>query len=140
MKDIREVYPDVNEGYFCVGNYTPLLESFGYEIVEHGSDNDYQGDDYLLFRDGDRYGLLVFGWGSCSGCDALQACNSYEDIDGLRASLHDQIKWDSAASLLTYMEGKDWELEWYGREEAFQWFLPRALDALRSATITTPAL
>ena len=63
MRPITEVYSD--ESYF--GDYQPLLESFEYDILLQIDDNDYQGDSRLLFKDGDRFGILTFGWGSCSG-------------------------------------------------------------------------
>ena len=67
---------------FC--DYRPMIDSFGYEILLQVDDKDYQGDSRLLFRDVSRYGILIFGWGSCSGCDSLQACESLEDVEKLR--------------------------------------------------------
>jgi hypothetical protein len=111
MKPIREVYPDAGEdGYFSVGDYNPLLESLGYKIILQVDDNDYQGDSRLLLKDGDRYGWLQFGWGSCSGCDALQSCNNYEEVDKLRTGLANGIKWfDSKAEALEFFRAHDWE-------------------------------
>ena len=112
MKPIREVYPEAAESIFgfSVGDYTPLLESFGYTKLLQVDDNDWQGDSRLLYQDGNRYGVLTFGWGSCSGCDALQGCSTYEEVDTLRTNLHNSIIWrDGKTEMLTYMREHDWQ-------------------------------
>ena len=73
-------------------DYTPIIQSFGHVIVRIDEDG-YEGDTFVLLGKDDRYGFLVFGWGSCSGCDALQGCNSYDDIDALIAELENDINW-----------------------------------------------
>lgn len=133
-KDIREVYPDAQDKYgFCApANYDPLLESFGYEILLQVDDKDYQGDSRVLYRDGTRYGLLIFGWGSCSGCDALQACGSYEEIEELRKELHDGIRWfDSAEEALKYFEEHDWEGDFYWNDDETKRFINEGIALLR---------
>ncbi len=90
MKEIREVYPSFDGLEY---EYKPLLESMEYEILVKVDEDDYQGDSWVLFKDGTRYGFLNFGWGSCSGCDALQACESLEEIESLRNELHKSIIW-----------------------------------------------
>ncbi len=113
MKPLIEVYPMDSYGYLSVGDYRPLLQSMGYEIVVQVDESDYQGDSLVLFKDGDRYGYLSFGWGSCTGCDALQACGSYADIEELRQKLHSDIRWyESAEELLTFIRVHDWEGDW----------------------------
>ncbi|QSQ10590.1 hypothetical protein H0A61_03000 [Koleobacter methoxysyntrophicus] len=142
MKDIKEVYPDAiwkdeagEEHFWSVSDYRPLLESFGYKILLQVDDDGYQGDTRVLFKDGNRYGLLIFGWGSCSGCDALQACSSYEEIDELRQQLHNDIKWGTAEELLEYIQGKDWELEWAWHEEETREFIRKAIEILQQEKI-----
>lgn len=73
-------------------DYTPIIQYFGHIIVEI-EERGYQGDTFVLLGKDDRYGLLIFGWGSCSGCDALQACKNYEQIDTLITELENQIFW-----------------------------------------------
>lgn len=143
MKDIKEVYPNLeiyeNDGekiFDRASDYTPLLESFGYEILLQVDDEDYQGDSRLIFKNGDKYGLLIFGWGSCSGCDALQACESYEEIDELRHELLNDIKWfNSAKEFLDYITHHDWTLEfcWYRKE--FKEFINEAKKFLKKKIV-----
>lgn len=132
MKAIREVYPDQGEEpFYGPGNYDPLLQSMGYEIVLQVDDSDYQGDTRVLFKDGDKYGLLIFGWGSCSGCDSLQACSTYRELEELRQELWQQIRWDTAGLLLSYVTNKDWETEWSWHASETREFVDKAIAYLQ---------
>jgi hypothetical protein len=135
MKAIRDVYPDLEEefGWGGPGDYRPLLESFGYEILLQVDDGDYQGDSRLILRDGGRYGLLIFGWGSCSGCDSLQACCSFKDIEELRDQLHKDIIWkDSREEMLQFVRVRDWETQYSWHADETKEFVEKALAMLAS--------
>ncbi len=110
MKTAAEIYAD----YSYFGDYQPMLDSFG-EILIQEDDDDYQGDSYVLYKDGSRYGLLIFGWGSCSGCDALQACNSIKEVQELMDSLYSDIEWfEDLPSLQVALRLRDLEGQyWY---------------------------
>ena len=112
--------------------YRDLIDSIGVENLLQVDDNDYQGDSRVLVRDYHRYGLLFFGWGSCSGCGALQAAEGNEaEMARLRDDLRRKIHWeDSAADLLAYIDGKDWSLDVRGDEEASRAFRERARQIL----------
>lgn len=88
MKKAIEIYK--NENYWC--DYHPMLEEFG-DIITKVDEDGYQGDTWILYNDGGRYGYLQFGWGSCSGCDALQGCGSIEEVQELMDSLYESIRW-----------------------------------------------
>lgn len=141
--DIRKIYPNAiyrysdGEEYFGgVYDYNPLLQSFDYEIIIQVDDHDYQGDSRLLFRDvKDRYGILIFGWGSCSGCDSLQGCSSFEELEELRKELHNDITWkDSDKDMLQYMTEKDWELEWCWHYKETKAFIGAVIGYLEGIT------
>lgn len=84
-------------------SYIPIVRLFGIPLVVV-SDNDYQGDTRVLLRDGNRYGVLVIGFGSCSGCDALQACTTFEDVDRLIDDLEADVHWfDTLTDAQTYV-------------------------------------
>lgn len=94
-------------------DYQEIIDSFEYENLFQETDNDYQGDTRVLFRDGNRFGILNFGWGSCSGCDALQACDTIEEVTELQQELFNSIQWfDSAQECLNHFLLKDFSLEW----------------------------
>lgn len=134
MNPIKEVYPDAKEEYCMVYDYDPLLESLGYEIKLKQDDDSYQGDSRLLLYNEvtTHWGLLIFGWGSCSGCDALQACSTWKEIEELRLELLRDIHWENTAeSLREYVEKKDWELEWAWHAEETKKFVQDALKLLK---------
>lgn len=101
-------------------SYRELVESTGVAILVEDSDDDYQGDTRMLVKRGRQYGILTFGWGSCSGCDALEAAeNNVEDLTELRQELYDGIHWERGPrAMLNYVEAKDWSLD-YGNWTRF---------------------
>jgi len=72
----RYFYNKDDHGWY---DYTPLISYFGH-IILRVDDTDYQGDSRVLYEEGERYGYLNFGWGSCSGCDSLQACDTASEV------------------------------------------------------------
>jgi len=99
---------------FSASDYTPMLKSFGYAIIVRVDEDDYQGDTLVLYRQKQTgaHGVLVFGWGSCSGCDALQSCGSWRAAEELRVRLYRDIKWFSTdAELLAWL--RDEEVQGY---------------------------
>jgi hypothetical protein len=136
MQDVREVYPkcaiknewDEGEWFSSPYDYDPLLESFGYEIAVKEDEHNYQGDSFVLFRNGLCFGVLVFGWGSCSGCDALQACNSYEDVEKLQKELHEEILWFDKDQVMPYLLGAEQANRWYQDNDVFTKFRDRVFD------------
>jgi hypothetical protein len=113
MKKAHELY-DCN----YPADYDPIIESFG-EVLIKVDDDDYQGDSRVLLKDGDKYGVLIFGFGSCSGCDRLQACSNYNEIDELIQDMHNDIHWfNSLDECKKWAEERDWELQhsWHCKE------------------------
>lgn len=131
MKPIKEVYPDFGE-YFGAWDYKPLLESFDYEILLQVDDDDYQGDSRILFKNDDMFGVLIFGWGSCSGCDALQACSSLEEVDDLRKNLFNGIVWENKNDMIKYLSDNEiQELKYSYHQQETQEFLLKAVTLLK---------
>ena len=95
-------------------DYGELVESMEYEVLAQADDDDYQGDSLYLLRDGQRYGVLTFGWGSCSGCDALQACSTMTEATELRDELHQSITWGSQEEIAGYLDVHDWAGDFIG--------------------------
>jgi hypothetical protein len=125
-----EIYPEVNDrDFFCPpGDYYPMLESFGNIVLQ--VDDDYQGDSRVLYQDGENFGYLVFGWGSCSGCDALQGCNSIKDLDNLIEGMESGIQWKSRLEMEEYFKTRDWDNDYHGRSEETKKFVAKALEIL----------
>ena len=109
-------------------SYDEIVSSWGYQLVDSEAFGDYQGDYAYLLRDGDRHGLVVIGYGSCSGCDALQSVEPWEE-DGdwsgvveLADELRKDIHWeDSKAALMAWVSGHPERHWWSYEDEMKKW-------------------
>jgi hypothetical protein len=111
-------------------SYGDIVNGFGSVLLEV-TDGDYQGDSRFLLKDGERVGWLQFGWGSCSGCDALEACDSKADFDELAASLKSEVKWfDSKKAALKFFEEHDWEADYSWHDDEQKQFVAQAKELL----------
>lgn len=119
MKNVKELYLDLEEEVnpngetyiYGPSDYQQILNEIG-EILIQIDDNDYQGDSRVFYEKDGKYGYLIFGWGSCSGCDALQGCNTVEELQNLANGLEHSTRWfDSISEVQEYFNKKDWELE-----------------------------
>jgi hypothetical protein len=126
VDDVKALYPEVAKDEAEYGHvshesdYQPIIDSFGVVLVQV-DDRNYEGDTRVIYEKDGRYGFLVFGWGSCSGCDALQACRSLQEIAELGDQLERSVKWfDTLADLQTYVADTERrELEFYSH--ASEW-------------------
>ena len=105
-----ELTSDGESTFYGPSDYAPLVSAIGAILVE-STDNDYRGYSRFLLRGEDgRVGVMLFGWGSCSGCDALQACDTYAEIDKLAVELSAGVKWfANGVEAIAYLKSKDWE-------------------------------
>ena len=128
--ELERIYKST-DNFFWEG-YQPLLSSFG-TIVIQIEDNDYQGDSRILYNIGRRIGFLMFGWGSCSGCDAFYACTTFKQAEKFSNELEQQIKWfDSEREALEWFERHDWEGDYSGRDDNTKLFVTMAIMWLKN--------
>lgn len=131
--DVRELYPE-DECYWS--DYQPMLDAFG-NIAVQVDDDDYQGDSRVLYDINGKIGFLRFGWGSCSGCDALQACDSLEEVQELCDSLQGQIKrFDNKQHALEWFMQHDWYGDYDWREDETAEFVKKCIEYLSADTPT----
>jgi len=105
-------------------SYRDIVDNFGHGVLLEVSDSGYHGDSRFLLQDGTRIGWLQFGWGSCSGCDALEACDSKAEFDELAAKLKSEVKWfESREEALKFFSEHDWEADYSWHEEEQQHFV-----------------
>ena len=99
--------------------YESLIEERGgVTIVANETDDDYQGDSILLVEKNGEYGLLTFGWGSCSGCDAYEAAYGNEsELNELGDELVGSIEWvGSLTAAKDRVASKDWDGTWLQKD------------------------
>ena len=135
MKDVKILYNAIlseNDDYFCVGNYEPITEEIGNTVIVV-EDSDYQGDTRILYDNKDgKIGYLQFGWGSCSGCDALQGCDTWDEVQELADYLEQSVDWfDSKEEALQYFEDHDWEGDYSWHQDEQIEFIFKATEYLR---------
>lgn len=101
--------------------YAPLIEkSLGYQIVIESRYGDFSGSSLMLLKKDKLYSILVFGWGSCSGCDSLEY--ALEETNSLRA----------LEELCEYLYNKIHKLECDSIDEAIKFWEQRDIKALES--------
>jgi hypothetical protein len=115
---------DDSDGYFYgPSDYQPIIDSFGTVLVQV-DDANYQGDTRVLLEKDGRFGFLNFGWGSCSGCDGLQACSSFRDIEELIRGLEADVKWfDTLQAAKDYVADEDRKQSYYYHMEEWRRFV-----------------
>jgi hypothetical protein len=133
VKDLYAI--DDSEEMLWVHNYDPMINSFG-EIIERLDLGSYQGDTIVLLKNDDLYGLLQFGWGSCSGCDALEGCENLKDLSELYTSLRDSINWTTKEEIVKYLKEHDWEGDYFwclqSEDAEIGNFVAKSLNALEN--------
>ena len=128
MRDINFLEQD--SSWFSAPSYDELIASFETPVLFSEHDDDYQGDSFYLLTNGREFGILVFGWGSCSGCDALEGCDSEQEVIELRNDLWNSITWRSEEEMIEYLRNHDAPSKWYYYTDAgrrfddglFDWF------------------
>lgn len=84
-------------------DYDTIVSSFA-RIEYKSSIGDYQGDHlYLLYGNRDQWGTLTVGYGSCSGCDQAEGCESWGDVARLVNQLRSDVAWGTREATLAYV-------------------------------------
>lgn len=99
--------------------YEEIVASWNYQLISEKMVGEYQGDYLYLLRDprDGQIGFLTMGYGSCSGCDELQACSTQKDVEAFRSSLHSSIIWKEADQFWDYFASVDREGKYYGSSD-----------------------
>lgn len=121
-------------------SYNVIVEKWGYDVAHFETFGSYQGDHVAVLRDGDRWGWVVIGYGSCSGCDALEAIVPWDgpywndEVQALSDSLRDAIHWDSSEGLVAWLTDEYLqEGHWYWHEDGYKEFVQRIVAQLTEA-------
>lgn len=137
MQKVQELYKDEkdsgndSDGYFDAPyDYDPVLKSLGKIVLK--SDEGYYEGDYLYLLKADRgWGFVIVGYGSCSGCDALQGARSWDDVQKLADDIERDVVWDEDPGVLleTAREKMEW-VSWH-ESKSQDHFMKRARKAVR---------
>ena len=81
------------------------------QVLVDVTEGSYQGDYWYLLRRGED---VTVGYGSCSGCDALEAVEGDFDAEYLLGlEVEQRIQWfPTPSACLAYLANKDWALEY----------------------------
>lgn len=127
-------------------SYLTLIKSHGYEVVEHEEFGSYQGDEAALLRDGERWGLSIWGYGSCSGCDELQSImtsvgyfypdegdvedtRDFTELENLRERMKNAIHWADSKEELAKWATEFPEHSWWSYDAEIKGWVNRVLGA-----------
>lgn len=137
MIDVKTLYSEEymwNGMFMRISEYEPMITAFG-NVVFMVEDNAYQGDTRVLYDNDGKIGHLIFGWGSCTGCDALQGCKSIEEVQELCNELENDIMWfDTREEALKYFETHDWEGDWSWYHDETHTYVELAIKYLKGET------
>lgn len=128
MNGIKERWHE--EGYWSYfdGTYDHLVED-KVTVLESENLGSYQGDIVYLVKSPRRYGFLSVGYGSCSYCDALEACQSLEEVERVQKNIYNSIKWfKTLDEVKAYILSDDQELQWYHHEYGWEGFEKRVKE------------
>lgn len=126
----KELFPHMHVDL----GYQPILNAFG-NIALQVDDDNYSGDSRVLYNEDGKFGVLIFGWGSCSGCDALLACDTHEEIQEVIDELQGRITWlDDALSALHYFKTHDWQGDYSWHYEETKEFVEKCIAYLKPLT------
>lgn len=113
-------------------DYEELLEE-RHNVLLWEDFGSYQGDYVALVGNESRLGLAIIGYGSCSGCDALEGCKSEGDVVDLMDSIERDIFWGTKTEILAYLNDEN-RIRWWTSgfmEERNAYGIKRLLDFLK---------
>lgn len=116
--------------YYYPPTYQEGFKSLGFEILEWVTFGTYQGDYAVILKEDDTLGFVVIGYGSCSGCDALEACNSNKEYRELMHSVIQSIYWGTQEELLSKINDEYDDNNWYRHDDEFSQNKSKLIEVL----------
>jgi hypothetical protein len=111
-------------------SYLPAIKAMGLVELAGADLGYYQGDYVMLVKDGEYstsgrdFGLLVIGYGSCSGCDTWQAADGPAERAKAVLAVLEQGKWfETLDEAKAYITSDDELLKWHAHEEGWAPFV-----------------
>lgn len=115
----KKLYPLTDDGYTEFYEYAPIVNYLGTPVFQDGW-GEWQGDAFIVIRKDSRWGFICIGYGSCTGCDALQGCHTHEELGELISNIERSVHWtDTKDQLVEWLYSDSRSLEWYGNDYEF---------------------
>lgn len=129
-------------------SYGGIVASWGYPVEMSKVFGSYQGDIAFLLKDGSMWGWIVIGYGSCSGCDTIEALARYDyeydeaglyvgaelsepsrrDLQSFSDSLKEGILWLSAPEMVDWLSNEEIQSgKWSWHEPGYPEFVAECL-------------
>lgn len=111
-----------------MSDYLEMIAPLGVTTLVSETLGSYQGDIVALVQEDvnysdERFGFVSIGYGSCSGCDALEAAQSAAELAGIAKQTVDSIRWfDSLDEAKAFIASDDQLLQWHGHEAEWPTF------------------
>lgn len=105
-------------------SYQSLIEECGIRILIENVIGSYDGDLLFFVKRARKFGFVVVGYGSCSGCDSYEAAMDDDSLAELGDEIVGAIQWfDSLKGAKKYI-GNEYEraLNWYFHESGWDDF------------------
>ena len=111
--------------------YVELIKNAGLDIVDYLCMGDYQGDLLIIVKKENQFGMISTGYGSCSGCDALQSCDDNpKKLKALQKRLCNGVIWKDITSFIKHLRTKEWQNEYYYGEQELPQFVDNVIEKL----------
>lgn len=111
--------------------YREMLEAEEIEILAWETFGSYQGDYAVVVKRNDLLGFIVIGYGSCSGCDALEGCDTQEEYDSLMLGVLSSIQWGGPEAIRSKITNLFDDNNWYRHDEGFVDSIAKLLKAIK---------
>lgn len=116
------------EYYYPPMGYDEIVATQG-EVIGQWVMGTWQGDYIYLLKNKDKYSFFVIGYGSCSGCDALESCENDEEFNELKQDIINRIAWGTKQEIVDHINNEEAN-RWYFHEDGWEEIQKEALDLL----------
>jgi hypothetical protein len=105
------------KGRLYSGSYDNAYEAMGFRVLLEEWVGDFAGDILFLVKDQkDTFGLIVAGYGSCSGCDVMQDVNGPKEECEVAEGCLDESLCGTLEEIAAHIEAERAENRWWRKD------------------------